>query len=325
MRLMAPVSRTGRHPSVVSRQLERRRRLTRADDAGYSLVELLVAFSLLVLLTAVLATALTTYLQAGTTVISTYNSTDQLLPSSIVIQRLIRSEVEPAPTPTTSMGATACAAVSAPCPPFLTGNSIGTYSTTFFANVGDANGPAKIVMSEATPTCTGCKFYTSVFTVDQYAACSTTTQLAGCPAFHGYAGCPFSVTSTLTCSWTNTPKVLVDIPNVVNGAAPVAPAVIVNGVSTTTPLPYSSTNIFTYNTLDPYSSNYVPSATSFSSCAAPTTNGNGDPTSSNCPADNIQSVGVDLEVQTPGSPAQENAFTVYRLSSASYLYSPLVG
>ena len=39
----------------------------------------------------------------------------------------------------------------------------------------------------------------------------------------------------------------------------------------------------------------------------------------------IQSVGIDLEVQSAGSPVQENAFTVYRLSSSSYLYSTLVG
>ena len=39
----------------------------------------------------------------------------------------------------------------------------------------------------------------------------------------------------------------------------------------------------------------------------------------------IQSVGVDLEVQSPGSAVQENAYTVYALSSTSYLYSPLIG
>jgi hypothetical protein len=39
----------------------------------------------------------------------------------------------------------------------------------------------------------------------------------------------------------------------------------------------------------------------------------------------IQSVGVDIEVQTSGSKYQENAYTTYRLSSASYLYSTLIG
>ena len=96
----------------------------RGDD-GLTLVELLVAFAALMVLMGIAGTALTTYLTAGTTVISSYSATDQLLPSSIVIQRLIRSEVEPAPTPTV---ATSCAAVNAPCPAFLTG-SVGATST----------------------------------------------------------------------------------------------------------------------------------------------------------------------------------------------------
>ena len=59
-------------------------------------------------------------------------------------------------------------------------------------------------------------------------------------------------------------------------------------------------------------------------CAAPTLT-SGQPSSSNCLADTIQSIGVDLQVHVQGAPIQENSFIVYRLSSASYLYSPLVG
>ena len=60
-------------------------------------------------------------------------------------------------------------------------------------------------------------------------------------------------------------------------------------------------------------------------CTAPSTDVNGNPTTANCGTDTIQSVAVDLEVEVQGAPIQENYFTVYRLSSASYLYSPLVG
>lgn len=276
-------------------------------DEGLTLVELLVAFAALMVLMGIAGTALTTYLTAGTTVISSYSATDQLLPSSIVIQRLIRSEVEPAPTPT---AATSCAAVNAPCPPFLTG-SAGASSTTFFANVGDPAGPALIVMAESAPTkCASCRFYSSVFTVTQYAAKSGT--------------CPFSQTATTFCHYqlavpfqaadatapAPAPKVLVDIPNLINGQAG---------------LPDPTKPVFTYNTLDPYSTAYTPGVTGFTTCNAPTTDANGVPTSSNCPPDDIQSVGVDLEVQVQGSPSQENSFLVYRLSSSSYLYSPLVG
>ena len=57
---------------------------------------------------------------------------------------------------------------------------------------------------------------------------------------------------------------------------------------------------------------------------------NGVPTdtASNCAADNIQSVGVDLQVVQAGSQKetyQENSFVVYRLSSASYLYRQNLG
>jgi hypothetical protein len=103
----------------------------------------------------------------------------------------------------------------------------------------------------------------------------------------------------------------------------------------TTPLCQSATPVFTYNTLDPYAGTYVPNNTGgtpsslgilpvFNSCTSPTVVA-GVPTKSNCPPDMIQSVGVDLEVQVPGSAIQENAYTVYRLSSSSYLYSTLVG
>jgi hypothetical protein len=126
----------------------------------------------------------------------------------------------------------------------------------------------------------------------------------------------------------------VNIPGVVNGAATVSSPVTACGHSTTTPLCQSTTPIFTYNTLDPYAGTYTPGAggtppssgilPTFNTCNAPTYSGQ-KPTQSNCPADMIQSVGVDLEVQSPGSPFQENAYTVYRLSSSSYLYNTLVG
>jgi hypothetical protein len=208
---------------------------------------------------------------------------------------------------------------------------VGTYSNAFYANVGDSNGPAKIVMAEGTPTrCSNCRFYSSPFTVTEYAACGAVTK-TGCTT----APCPFALNSSLLCSWSGSGTVLVDVPNVVNGAAPVSSPVLVNGTLTSTPLADASKPIFTYNTLDPYSFDYVPgdggtpSATTgilpgFNTCAAPTMV-SGSPTDSNCSPDDIQSIDFDLEVQVQGSPIQETAFTIYRLSSSSYMYSPVVG
>ena len=115
----------------------------------------------------IVGTAISTYLNVGTNVASSYQATDQLLPSSITIQRLFRSQVEPAPTPTAATGVPA----NAPCPPFLTG-SVGTFSTTFYANIGDPNGPAKIVMGTTGPRPGApAASSTSRFTVTQYPAC----------------------------------------------------------------------------------------------------------------------------------------------------------
>jgi prepilin-type N-terminal cleavage/methylation domain-containing protein len=313
--------------TITARRASLRRRL-HADgaDAGFTLVEMLVAMATLMILFVITTNVLTTYLNAGTTVTSTYTSLDQFLPSQMVVARLIRSEVEPAPTPSTA--ASGCAAVGVPCPAFLTG-SVGTYSVTFYANVGDPNGPSKIVMAASAPSrCTGCKYSVSTFTVTQYPACpALATATSTCPV---NSGCPFSATSTLTCSWSSAGKQVVNIGDVVNGAE-------LSSVNTTAPYStYAAIPIFTYNTLDPYSTNYLPNAgtpanastgilSGFNSCSAPTVNASNVPTASNCPADTIQSIGLDLEVQAPGSPLEENAYTVYRLSSSSFLYSTLVG
>jgi hypothetical protein len=307
----------------------------RADD-GMTLVELLVAFALLVVLLTVVGNVLTTYLSAGTAVTSSYSAADQFLPSSMIIQRLIRSEVEPAPAlaaTVTGVPAGYCAnrSLNVPCPAFVPG-SVGTYSATFYANIGDPNGPAEIVMTESPPTqCAGCKFPSAQFTVTQYRAVAST-----CP----FAAASLSPTApTNVCSWSTSGTRMVTINNVVDGLTLNAGG---------TPV-LSTTPIFTYNTLDlyptllvpPLAAIYVPGPTTqtgstsgspptgilsaFANCSAPTLNGNGVPTNSNCPADIIQSVHVDLEVQVQGSPMQENSFVVYRLSSASVLYSPLVG
>ena len=288
------------------------------DDEGLTLIELLVAFATLTILITLVATAVSTYLNVGTNVISSYSATQQLLPSSITIQRLIRSEVEPAPTPT---------ATSIPVPAFVLG-TVGTYSTTFYTNTGGYNaatgpyGPAKIVMSSTTPAkCAGCSFYTSQFTVIQYPACPFPVGSAvGCTGTT--QTCPLSVISANVCHWSTVGKELVTVNGVVNGQ---------------TNLQNASTPIFIYNTLDPYATTYLanaggtPSVTTgllpnfaAGTCAAPTLT-SGQPSSSNCLADTVQSIAVDLQVHVQGAPIQENSFIVYRLSSASYLYSPLVG
>ena len=309
----------GRTMTAEAWRRARQHRKARGSDAlgdeGLTLVELLVAFTALIVLLTIVGTALTTYLTAGNTVLSSYSAVDNLLPSSIVIQRLIRSEVEPAPTPTVAgqVSSPMCPTLNAPCPAFVLGSGSpvsSAYSTTFYANVGAIKGnnygPAKIVMSSSAPAPSGCTVATctSQFTVTQQAPDANS--------------CPFTITSTNHCTYTTAPVMtLASVNNVINGQ---------------TGLKYASTPIFAYNTLDPYSATYVAGAPTAGfvtgSCLAPTiTTVNGIPTTtaSNCPADNIQSIAVDLNVRVNATAFQENYFVVFRLSSFSYLYSPIVG
>lgn len=230
----------------------------------------------------VVGPVLTAYMSAGNQVVSTYNDDDQLVTNLNIIARLIRSEVEPAPV-----------ASSVPTPPFVP-STISTVGATFYANVGNAAGPDKIVMASSTPAkCSGCKYYTSAFTLTEYPPSTTPSNT-----------CPGTGTGT-ACTWSSSGVRLVTINDVVNGQ---------------TNLPQPTTPIFTYNTLNPTTTLYSPNTaiSAFATCSATA-----------CLADNIQSVEIDLQVESPGStntpPYEENDFVVYRLSSSSYLYNALVG
>ena len=96
-----------------------------------------MAFATLMVLFTVVAVTLSGYLTISNQVIGSYNTNDQIFPTSIIIQRMLRSQVEPAPTPTASNQVTSpmCPVLNAPCPPFSLGN-VSTTSVTFYANVG---------------------------------------------------------------------------------------------------------------------------------------------------------------------------------------------
>jgi Prokaryotic N-terminal methylation motif len=264
------------------RAVRRPVRVAAKGDEGFTLVELLVAFAALMILFGVTLPVLNTYLSAGNQVLSTYNDDDQLVSNQNILARLIRSEVEPAP-----------ATSGVPTPPFVP-SSISTVGATFYANIGNSAGPAKIVMASSTPVkCSGCKYYTSDFTLTEYPPSTTPSNT-----------CPGTGTGT-ACTWSSSGVQLININDVVNGQ---------------TNLPQATTPIFTYNTLNPTTTLYSPNTaiSAFATCSATT-----------CLADNIQSVEIDLQVETPGStnptPYEENDFVVYRLSSSSYQYSSIVG
>ena len=153
-------------------------------------------------------------------------------------------------------------------------------SATFFTNVGDTNGPAKVVASLSGST----------FTI----------QVA-----HTNAGsCP-GVSTGSACTW-GTPRTLVTVNNIVNNVAtnPIFTYTVDIGGTLTS---YSTTGTATTVGTDLYE---------FASC-----------NSTSCPANDIESVKVNLEVNAaPNKAGQAQDDTVvYELSPISQGYLPEVG
>ncbi len=293
---------TERRGPTYLRELRRRLRDRGVGEAGLTLVELLVAMALLGLLMAIVSTSVDAYVGASNTVSSSYQATDQLLPSTVVIQRLIRAEVEPAPTP----AATPANPFPTPTPAFVP-SSLTPTSMTFTSNVGNPNGPDLVTMSTAASTpCGHCQYPTTSFTVTETAPAPGT-----CPG----------VSSGTACSWTGTTKTVVDVLDVAVTGSPVF-TYFVQDCSNSVPVTNPSA------TFDPSSTTTVDVTACAPSTQTATTTGpctGSVDLAESCPADAIQSVEVDLPVEVPGAPLQATDFTVYRMSSTSYLYNPLVG
>jgi Tfp pilus assembly protein PilV len=117
-------------------QLREEARLRRAnrDDHGFSLVELMVAMATLIILVTLVSVAITGFLGVNEQIQSSYTNSQQILPVTTNIQRLIRTEVEPGPPNGSGV----------PVPPFKTG-AVTSNSATFYANVGVAGRPAQVV------------------------------------------------------------------------------------------------------------------------------------------------------------------------------------
>jgi hypothetical protein len=265
-----------------------RRRIHERDDAGLTLIELLVSAILFVTVGTLVTVSLDTFLNVSNVVHTSYANTQQILPVSTNVQRLIRSEVEPAPTLTST---------SPPVPPFAVG-TVTTTSATFYANVGVPGRPAK-VFAGLTNAVTGAP-----------SSIGTTFTVTDILADAG--SCPLSVSSTATCTF--------------NPANSKRVASITNVINSTWPSQASPTPVLTYTLLDnagiqtTVSGNSI--ATTFTTCTYSTN------LVTTCPYDTVQGVEIDLVIRAPGSkllaPAEDDTI-VYRLSSTSFLYSPTVG
>ena len=331
---------TGSLKKRVRQRIDRLQLDRRADnpESGMTLTELLIAFTVMILLMTVATAALTTYLNLGEQVISSYGNTEQVLTVATNLQKLVRAQVEPAPTPTTGANA------NIPSPPFSTvagsdtgqyvgSTAVGTFSATFYSNVGNAAGPARIVATETANPVVGGHRRTWTFTVTQQ--------------IPDAGSCPFAVSSAKICTYNGIiqqpPEDRLEPPRrreqrhshhgLSRHAASDRPAV------------HPDLHVHPAADLDG-SQQSGAAGPGFGGLAgarrfllAPPTGGEGrqhlptctatqtaTPIANTCPGDAVQGVTIDLLIRTPGSPTPtEDNTTVFALSPTSYLYNPLVG
>jgi prepilin-type N-terminal cleavage/methylation domain-containing protein len=329
----------------------RRARLRGSEsEAGFTLVELLITLSVFTILLAMTIPIVATFMDASTRISNTYANVNQLLPVSTNLQRLIRSAVEPAPTyftgiPTSPFGSYSTSSGN------LVAGTLSPTSLTFYTNIGDPNGPAKIVASCTPNGTTGNCAYPGTFTVTEAKAVQV-----GSPAA---STCPFAAQNNVLCTWSSTPITLISVKGLTNGLnnVPLFTYTLLvtttttgsNGTQTTT----SSTDLLNYtNTTLPASLQHLNQAPA-AAYALDLSSGYGTNTSNssqngwfggcdassqpltnpdyNCAGAEIEAVTIDLQVNSTASNArtgggqEEDQSTVYLLSTSSSDYQEEVG
>ena len=278
------------------------------DESGVTLVELAIVTLTLLILFAMTVPIVDTLFSTIARVNNTYINVNQLLPVSTNLQRFIRSAVEPGPT-----------ANGIPVPAFVTGALTPT-SMTFITNVGDPNGPAKIVAScTASNPSTGVCDSGATFTVTEAKA-----QSGSCPP------------TGSACTWL-TPQTLISVTGVANANdnAPlfVYTLLLTNSSAsgttyTTSQVGSSCTSQYSSGTAGLASCYYTNDNSTFASCTSTgSTTGN---VLANCPGAEVYAVTIDLQVNsvTSGKNAagqSEDNTTVYLLSPFSDGYQASVG
>jgi prepilin-type N-terminal cleavage/methylation domain-containing protein len=114
-----------------------------ASDSGFTLVELLIAMTILLIVLTLATTIIGSFFSNQTRITATYNGFDEILPATTTMQRFAITMVEATP-PTVTGG------VYVPVPPYrysATGYQLSPNSATFTSDVGDPNGPSLITIS----------------------------------------------------------------------------------------------------------------------------------------------------------------------------------
>jgi hypothetical protein len=331
----------------------RARRLQPRDDLGMTLSELLIASTLMIVLLTVVIITMSLFDNVATSVSSQYQELDQALPALAPLQSLLRAEVEPAP-PTAS---------GVPTPGFgMVGSASATitnYSLTFYSNIGTAYnnvttsgtsaGPAMIV-AEAISSTGAVVSSSSTCTIS--APCSFQVREYLPQTTSGASTCPSTTvqaTPAVYCQYPSTYKLITDAQNVVNNV-PIFSYNIFDPNLTTAGTAYTlmtsevQNNSITLSSHGYASSGYktTQALSGSGSCvASSSTSPPYQTAAAACPADNIQSVGIDLVIGVKGAALPsgtsnyqntvDNQTIVYRYPASSgattypYQYSATVG
>ncbi len=274
----------------------------KADEDGYTLVELLISLILASILMAMGLIIATTFFNAEKVIDTSYANLNQLLPVSTTFQQYIRSAVSPAPTKTTA------GTPGQPTPPFGTYTTAGsltpsvrftTSALTFFTNV-DTHTVATIAKITATytkttstpPTTPTTRTVPSVTRKGTFVVTKITATPTSCPVS--------DATYTKHCKFATTGR----------KSTPIR----VDDVR------MSSTPVFTYYCAHSgdgcTDAGTAMPASDFSTCTA-----------TQCDAAEIESIGVKLIINTNsrvGHTADEETVT-YEISSSSQAFNPAVG
>jgi hypothetical protein len=199
-----------------------------------TLVELMMAMTLAIVLFTIVAISLDAFLRVGNGVQASYTNSNEILPMATTVQRLIRTEVEPAPP----------SAAGVPVPMFKVGAET-PYAATFYSNVGSTNGPAQVVASlvsgtfsvtEQLPTAGSCPTSTTSTAQCQYPATGTVATLVSIPYVTNAAGAGTPIfTYTLLDPGFSTPQSTVSGTSITTTFASCAATVSGTRVSTTCP------------------------------------------------------------------------------------------
>ncbi|MGA2835482.1 MAG: prepilin-type N-terminal cleavage/methylation domain-containing protein [Acidimicrobiales bacterium] len=317
------------------------------DDAGMTLIEVMVTSTILVVILGMVFVSMNLIESLSASVSAQYNEVDQVIPALAPIRSLLASEVEPAPQsstgiPTPGFGVESGTTQNGP----YMNNSVGNFGLTFFANVGTnygntvgassscgssscTAGPAEIVAEEIDPA-----------TGNEVTSSSSCTPSTPCNfqvrmylpevgnMTDGISSCPVNVNGTtpgFVCLYPTNYRLIANIQDVVNDpsgsgqfATPIFTYTIEDPNLGALTLTSSEVSQQAVTGLPGGSSEYTGTSQPFSTCNSATA---GQPVEGaaaagiNCPLDAIQSVGIDLLVDEPGSGTNgwvNNQLIIYR-------------